>query len=65
MLPQPAIDDDGNEQELVITKEYDGSYWLCYKDVLTNSFEDFDASGEDLIDACVEMIEHLHKNNLL
>lgn len=66
MLPQPAVDDDGNEYDLVPCKEDDVNYSILYRDVFTGELcDELEASGDELVDVCVEMILKLHELNLL
>ena len=64
-LPCEICDDKGNSANISIYKEKD-KYKLVYN---SSFYEDFDAIEtdfhENLVDACVAMIESLHELNLL
>ena len=63
-LPYEICDDDGNSAHLSMYKEND-QYQLIYKDEY-GDFDDIETSvHEHFVDACVAMIEKLHKLNLL
>jgi len=63
-LPYELCDDEGNSSYLEINKEND-VYQLVYTDP-HGDFESIETDRyEHFVDACYEMIEHLHELNLL
>ena len=63
-FPYELCDDDGNSLYLEINKE-DDVYQLVYADRY-GDFESIETDRcEHFVDACYEMIAHLHKLNLL
>jgi hypothetical protein len=63
-IPYEVCDDDGNSSYLQINKD-DDMYQLEYTDP-SEIFESIETNRyEHFVDACVEMIEKLHKLNLL
>jgi len=64
-LPQMVVFDDESEAEFVFSKESDTQYWLGYRSTYTTEICIETNIHEYLIDACVELLSVLKKQNLI